>query len=63
MKIISTTKATKHDDIGTLRVIIPKEIRELLKIKKGDLLIISTNGKVIQYQKASQPHDSVKESK
>ena len=52
MRIFSTVKATSHDNIGTIRIIIPKEIRDLLKIKKGDTLIVSTNGKVIQYEKS-----------
>lgn len=38
---------------GSLRVVIPKEIREKLKIREGDLLLVSydESGKII-YRKA-----------
>lgn len=45
MSKISIIKVTSHDDIGTLRVLIPKEIREKLDIKKGDSLFVTFDKK------------------
>lgn len=38
---ISVVKVNHHDKIGTLRVLIPKEIRDELGIKSGDSLFVT----------------------
>lgn len=43
-RIAGVVKTLQTHDDGTLRVVIPKEIREGLKIQSGDKILVSWDG-------------------